>query len=148
MPKPDWSQLGLHVIAKPIGPLCNLDCSYCFYLEKEHLYPHVSNWAMSDQVLESFIRQYIETQDVPEIGFAWQGGEPTLLGVDFFRRVVRLQRRYANGRKITNAFQTNGVLLDDLWGEFLAREGFLVGLSIDGPPAFHNVHVSAPDPPE
>jgi sulfatase maturation enzyme AslB (radical SAM superfamily) len=81
-----------HVLTKPIGPICNLDCKYCFYLEKETLYPQVAKWAMQDDVLESYIRQYIESHDTPVINFAWQGGEPTLLGVDYFRKVVELQK--------------------------------------------------------
>src|SRR3954464_6030172 len=97
-----------HVMSKPIGPICNLDCAYCFYLEKEALYPDKSNWRMSDDVLETYVRQYIQAQDQPEITFAWQGGEPTLMGVEFFRRVVELQRRYAGGKTIANALQTNG----------------------------------------
>ncbi|MDA2939089.1 anaerobic sulfatase-maturation protein, partial [Acidobacteria bacterium AH-259-A15] len=127
-----------HIMAKPIGPICNLDCKYCFYLEKENLYPGESNWAMGAEMLESYIRQYIEAQDVPVISFAWQGGEPTLLGVDFFRKVVELEKKYSNGKCIENAFQTNGVLLDDDWCEFLAKNKFLVGLSIDGPREFHD----------
>ena len=127
-----------HILAKPNGPICNLDCKYCFYLEKENLYPGTSDWGMDDRVLESYVRQYIEAQDVPAISFAWQGGEPTLLGVDFFRRAVEFQRKYANGKRIENGFQTNGVLLDDNWGEFLAEHGFLVGLSIDGPAELHD----------
>ena len=127
-----------HVMTKPIGPVCNLDCSYCFYLEKEELYPDTRKWAMPDAVLEKYIREYIENQDVPEISFAWQGGEPTLLGVGYFRNVVELQKRYANGKTIHNAFQTNGTLLDDEWGKFLAESGFLVGLSIDGPRELHD----------
>lgn len=129
---------GYHVITKPIGPLCNLDCSYCFYLKKEDLYSGNRQWKMSPEVLESYIQQYIESQQVSEVGFTWQGGEPTLLGVDFFRRVVELQRRFANGKTITNAFQTNGVLLNDEWGEFLAENSFLIGLSIDGPEDLHD----------
>lgn len=127
-----------HVMTKPIGPICNLDCRYCFYLEKETFYPGRHKWQMSDELLESYIRQYIEAQEVPEVTFAWQGGEPTLLGVDFFRRAVELQRIYAGGRKISNAFQTNGTLLNDEWGEFLHRNGFLVGISIDGPADLHD----------
>jgi uncharacterized protein len=127
-----------HVVAKPIGPICNLDCQYCFYLEKEKLYPSTHRWGMPPDVLESFVRQYIETQDAPVVSFLWQGGEPTLLGIDYFRHVVDLQRRYAGGKQIENAFQTNGVLLDDGWAEFFAQENFLVGLSIDGPPEFND----------
>jgi len=127
-----------HVIVKPTGPLCNLDCKYCFYLEKEKLYPDKKSWAMSDQVLESYIRDYITHQDAPVVCFAWQGGEPTLLGINFFRKVVELQRKYADGNKIENALQTNGVLIDDEWGDFLSSEQFLVGLSIDGPRSLHD----------
>src|SRR5579864_3870326 len=109
-----------HVMTKPIGPICNLDCKYCFYLEKEKLYPAERSWKMSDEVLEEYVRQYIEQQDAAEVSFAWQGGEPTLLGIDFFRRAVELQRRYAIGKTVHNAIQTNGTLLDDAWGKFLA----------------------------
>jgi uncharacterized protein len=133
--------LAFHIMTKPIGPICNLDCKYCFYLEKEKLYPSRpghSDWKMADDVLESYVRQYIEAQAADTISFAWQGGEPTLLGVDYFRRVVELQAKYANGKRIENAFQTNGVLLDDEWGEFLAANKFLVGLSIDGPRELHD----------
>ena len=127
-----------HVMTKPIGPICNLDCKYCFYLEKERLHEPGEKWKMSDEVLETYIRQMIESRDAPEVAFAWQGGEPTLLGVDFFRRAVALQDQYANGKQITNAIQTNGTLLNDEWCEFLTERNFLVGLSIDGPPALHD----------
>jgi uncharacterized protein len=128
-----------HVMTKPVGPICNLDCKYCFYLEKERLYPSDESFRMSDAVLESYVRQYIEAQDVPEVNFAWQGGEPTLLGVGFFRRVVELQKQYCPaGKRVTNAIQTNAVLLDDEWCEFLRDNGFLVGVSIDGPREMHD----------
>lgn len=126
------------IIAKPIGPICNLDCKYCFYLEKQQLFQRNSSFRMSNEVLESFIRQYIASQDFSEVMFSWQGGEPTLLGVNFFRKVIELQKRYANGKKMSNALQTNGVLLDDSWCEFLAENRFLVGLSIDGPRDLHD----------
>jgi uncharacterized protein len=129
-----------HVMAKPIGPICNLDCKYCFYLEKESLYPGKHSWSMSDELLESYIRQYISAQAASVITFAWQGGEPTLLGLDFFRKVVALEQRHANGKQIANAFQTNGVLLDDSWGDFFAENRFLVGLSIDGPRELHDCY--------
>ena len=133
------SPRAFHVLAKPAGPGCNLKCEYCFYIEKERLFPAGDRYRMSDPVLESFTRQYIESQDAPEVTFAWQGGEPTLLGVDFFRRAVELQKKYTvSGRKINNAFQTNGTLLDDEWGAFLKENGFLVGLSIDGPAEMHD----------
>lgn len=129
-----------HVMTKPFGPICNLDCSYCFYLEKERLYPRGENFKMPDDVLETYIRQYIAGQDVPEVSFAWQGGEPTLAGIGFFRKVVELQRRHADGKRIQNALQTNGTRLDDEWCEFLRAENFLVGLSIDGPARLHNAY--------
>ncbi len=129
-----------HVMAKPVGPICNLDCRYCFYLEKENLYGKKPDWAMPEAVLESYISQFIAAQETPVISFAWQGGEPTLLGVDYFRKIVAFQNKYANGKKIENAFQTNGVLLDDRWGEFLAANHFLVGISIDGPSALHDFY--------
>ncbi len=130
-----------HILAKHIGPLCNINCQYCFYLEKQGLYPPATGkagWTLGEDVLESFVRQYIEAQPVPVVSFAWQGGEPTLLGVDYFRRVVELQKRYAGDKRIENSFQTNGTLLDDAWCEFLAENSFLVGLSIDGPRKFHD----------
>ncbi|HKQ87191.1 MAG TPA: anaerobic sulfatase-maturation protein [Candidatus Acidoferrales bacterium] len=131
---------GFHVMAKPTGPICNLDCKYCFYLEKENLYPGNRSWAMSDEVLEAYIRQYIEGQDAPTVTFAWQGGEPTLLGIDYFRKVIALEKKYDRGRRIENAFQTNGVLLDDRWAEFLKENRFLVGISIDGPRELHDCY--------
>jgi uncharacterized protein len=135
------SERPFNVLGKPIGPLCNLNCRYCFYLEKEQLYPDTAGkagWAMSDAVLDSYIRQYIEAQDAPEVTFVWQGGEPTLLGVEYFARILEIQKKYAGGKRIENSLQTNGVLLDDRWCAFLAENRFLVGLSIDGPRALHD----------
>jgi uncharacterized protein len=129
-----------HIMTKPIGPICNLDCKYCFYLEKEKLYPKTEKWQMSGEVLERYIRDYIAAQPGDEVHFAWQGGEPTLLGVDFFRAAVELQQRYADGKTVANALQTNGVLIDDAWGEFLAKHSFLVGISIDGPRELHDCY--------
>lgn len=129
-----------HVLTKPIGPICNLDCKYCFYLEKEVLYPAASKWAMPDDVLERYIRQYIEAQPTDVVSFAWQGGEPTLLGVEYFRKVVKLQSQYAGGKRIENAFQTNGVLLNDDWGQFFSEHQFLIGISIDGPRELHDAY--------
>ena len=134
------SASNFHVLAKPIGPICNLDCKYCFYLEKESLYPQVDKWAMQPEVLETYIRQYIEAHDTPQVNFAWQGGEPTLLGVDYFRRVVELEKKYANGKQIANAFQTNGVLLNDAWAELFREHQFLIGISIDGPRELHDAY--------
>jgi uncharacterized protein len=132
------SPVSFHIMAKPTGPICNLDCKYCFYLEKDRLYPNAADWRMSDAVLEAYLRQTIQHQDGPIITFAWQGGEPTLLGTEFFRKAVALQRKFADGKRIENTFQTNGVLLDDSWGAFLAQNRFLVGLSIDGPQHLHD----------
>ncbi len=128
------------IMTKPMGPICNLDCTYCYYLEKENLYEEKKNFRMSDDVLESYIRQYIQSQSSPTVSFAWQGGEPTLLGVAFFERVIALQAKYCGGKRIENAFQTNGTLLDDQWGEFLHRNSFLIGISIDGPAEIHDAY--------
>ena len=128
-----------HVMAKPAGSTCNLDCKYCFYLSKETLPNGPSTGQMSDETLELFIQQYIEGVTGPEVVFSWQGGEPTLRGLDFFRRVVALQRKYAKtGQRIENDLQTNGVLLDERWVAFLKEHHFLVGLSIDGPRELHD----------
>ena len=129
-----------HTMAKPTGARCNLDCAYCFFLKKERLYPD-STFRMSDEVLEAYIRQTIEAHQVPEVTIAWQGGEPTLMGVDFFRKAVELEKKYAPpGVTVENTFQTNGVLLDDEWCEFLHDEKFLVGLSLDGPRELHDAY--------
>jgi len=134
-------KMPFHIMAKPIGALCNLDCTYCYYLEKQHLYASEgATPRMSDAVLDSYIRQYIEAQPGEQVSFAWQGGEPTLLGVEFFERVVALQQKYAGGKRIDNALQTNGTQLDDRWGAFLAQHEFLVGLSIDGPESLHDAY--------
>jgi len=137
-----FTDLPFHVMTKPIGPICNLDCTYCYYLHKEELYPD-SKWKMGDDCLESYIRQYIDAQpaNTPEVTFAWQGGEPTLLGIDFFERCVQIQQQCARpGMKIANTLQTNGVLLDDDWCRFFLKNGFLIGLSIDGPAALHDAY--------
>ncbi|MCC6166707.1 MAG: anaerobic sulfatase maturase [Caldilineaceae bacterium] len=127
-----------HVMMKPRGAICNLDCTYCYFLSKETLYPG-SRFRMSDDLLEEYTRQYIEAQAVPEVTFAWQGGEPTLMGLDFFKRAVELQQRYRKpGMQIHNAFQTNGTLLDDGWCRFFRAHDFLIGISIDGPQPLHD----------
>jgi uncharacterized protein len=125
-------------MAKPSGPICNMDCKYCFYLEKENLYSGTPSFKMSEEVLEQFIKQKIEAHKINEVGFAWQGGEPTLRGLDFYRKAVELQKKYADGKKITNGFQTNGILLDDAWCEFFNKNNFLIGISIDGPREIHD----------
>ena len=133
---------GFHLLAKPIGPLCNLSCDYCFYTEKKALFPEKEAYRMSGRVLDAFVKKYIRSNaaNMPEIPFAWQGGEPMLMGLDFFRKAVGLQKQYGRGKKITNALQTNGVLLDDAWCDFLAENHFLVGLSLDGPEDIHDRH--------
>jgi uncharacterized protein len=129
-----------HVMAKPRGAICNLDCEYCFYLRKEDLYKG-SSFRMSDQTLESYVRQYIAAQRAPEVNFAWQGGEPTLMGLDFFRSAVMYQKKYAHpGKIIENALQTNGTLLDDEWCKFFAENRFLIGISLDGPREAHDFY--------
>ncbi len=129
-----------HVMVKPRGPVCNLNCSYCYYLPKEKLYPG-SDFRMPDAVLDSFTRQYIEAQRVPEVTFGWQGGEPLLMGIEFFARAVALQEKYRRpGMRIVNALQTNGTLLNEAWGEFFKAHNFLIGLSLDGPQALHDAY--------
>lgn len=133
--------MAFHVMAKPTGATCNLDCEYCFFLSKEMLYPD-SRFRMSPEAQERYIRQLIESQPrVAEITVAWQGGEPTMMGLDFFRRAVELEAKFGHpGQRIVNTLQTNGTLLDDEWGEFLAQSEFLVGISIDGPREMHDAY--------
>ena len=136
---PTISTRHFHAMAKPSGADCNLRCTYCFYLEKKALYEHAPRPRMSHELLETYVRDYIASIDEDdEVAFTWQGGEPTLLGLDFYRRAVELQLRYGRGRRISNSFQTNGLLLDDEWCAFLAEYNFLVGLSLDGPAHIHN----------
>ena len=129
---------GIHLMAKPTGPICNLDCSYCFYLEKEALFPERQRFLMSEEVLRTYVEQNIRTEPGPEVLFTWQGGEPMLRGLDFYRQAVRYQRELAGGKTIRNALQTNGVLLDDEWCAFLSDAGFMVGISLDGPKEIHD----------
>jgi uncharacterized protein len=129
-----------HVLAKPTGAICNLDCEYCFFLAKEALYPG-SRFHMSDELLETYIRQLIESHRSAEVTVAWQGGEPTLMGLDFYRRAVELERKHQRpGTTIQNTMQTNGTLLNDAWCEFFREHHFLVGLSLDGPPDMHDAY--------
>ena len=128
------------VLLKPRGSICNLDCSYCYFLEKRNLYPG-SRFHMSDEVLEQFTLQYIAAQPVDEAVFGWQGGEPTLMGLDFFERAMAAQRRHARpGMRVLNSLQTNGTLLDNEWCRFLRDNNFLVGISIDGPRELHDAY--------
>ncbi len=130
-----------HLLAKPTGAVCNLDCDYCFFLSKEMLYPG-SGFRMSDEVLETYLRQLIEAHSrVPEVTIAWQGGEPTLMGLDFFRRSVELAEKYLKpGQQALHTIQTNGTLLDAEWAAFFKEHGFLVGISIDGPREIHDAY--------
>jgi uncharacterized protein len=135
----------MHVMVKPSGALCNLDCAYCYYLSKQELLGKAQSWRISDDVLETFIRQYFEAHNHKEVIFSWQGGEPTLLGIDFFKKVVELEKKYCPPHvRCENDLQTNGTLLDDAWCEFLHEENFLVGLSIDGPKQLHDAYRKDP----
>lgn len=127
-------------MTKPMGPLCNLDCHYCFYLEKTGLFPSNERFKMSDELLEAYVRDYIAAQPGTHVTFAWQGGEPTLAGLKFFQKAVALQKQYAGSKQIENAFQTNGTLLDADWCRFFHDEHFLVGISIDGPEKLHDAY--------
>ena len=128
----------LYVMLKPVGSRCNLHCRYCYYLEKSRLYPNQE--PLSEELLETFIQQYIESQTMPQVLFTWHGGEPLLRPLAFYRRALELQQRYAWGRQIDNCLQTNGTLLTDEWCEFLRENRFLVGISIDGPQIFHDAY--------
>ncbi|MBN1984015.1 MAG: anaerobic sulfatase maturase [Chitinivibrionales bacterium] len=134
------------VFAKPAGSLCNLSCHYCYYVGKKGLYPDASPLRMSDAILERYIVSHIQASTEPTIYFSWHGGEPTILGIDYFQKIVSLQRKHRPAhRTIANGLQTNGTLLDDQWCRFLAREGFTVGISMDGPRQFHNRYRVAGD---
>ena len=131
---------GFHVLAKPTGAICNLDCKYCFFLSKEMLYPG-SRFRMADELLEQYIRQLMEAHAAPEVTVAWQGGEPTLMGLEFFRRSVALAEKYRRPeQRVLHTIQTNGTRLDDEWCAFFKQHNFLVGLSIDGPQAMHDAY--------
>ena len=129
-----------HLLAKPTGPICNLDCEYCFFLSKEALYPG-DRFRMADELLETYLRQLLEAHRTPEVTVAWQGGEPTMMGLDFFKRSVELVERLRKPwQQVQHTIQTNGVLLDDSWAAFFKQHGFLVGLSIDGPKHIHDAY--------
>jgi uncharacterized protein len=140
LPMPRPAQANFHLLAKPTGAVCNLDCKYCFFLSKEMLYPG-SRFRMADELLETYIRQLLESQPGPEVIVGWQGGEPTLMGVDFFQRSVACVERYKRpGQQVAYTIQTNGTQLDDEWCAFLKMHKFLVGLSVDGPRELHDVY--------
>ena len=127
----------MYVMLKPVGSKCNLDCDYCYYLEKENLYEK-KNPVMSEELLDRFIKQYIESQTMPDIMFTWHGGETLMRPLSFYKKAVELQKQYARGRHIDNSIQTNGTLLNDEWCKFFKENNFLVGISIDGPKEFHD----------
>ena len=139
-PTPAEAPPAFHVMAKPAGARCNLECDYCFFLKKEDLYPG-SDFRMSEEVLESYVRQTIEGQNVPAVTIAWQGGEPTLMGLDFFRRAAGYVDKYLpKAMQLEHTLQTNGILLDEEWCAFLRENNFLVGLSLDGPRELHDAY--------
>ena len=127
-----------YMMAKPVGAACNLACSYCYYLDKAQLYPEKGERVMSDEVLELFVRQYLESQANEAVLFTWHGGEPTLLPMAFYEKAMRLQRRYAAGHHVDNCLQTNGTLLTEEWCRFFHDNGWLIGLSLDGPEDLHD----------
>ena len=128
----------LYVMLKPAGAHCNLACKYCYYLEKNNLYQNTPRHLMSDEMLEQFTREYIEAQTMPQVLFTWHGGEPLMRSIDFYRKALALQKKYAHGKQIDNVIQTNGTLLTDEWCEFFAQNHWLVGISIDGPQEYHD----------
>ena len=128
----------LYVMLKPVGALCNLACDYCYYLEKSKLYEQNPRHVMSDGLLERFIKEYIQSQTIPQVMFTWHGGETLMRPISFYKRAIELQKQYGHGRQIANSIQTNGTLLNDEWCSFFKENNFLVGISIDGPQDFHD----------
>ena len=128
----------LYVMLKPAGAHCNLACKYCYYLEKNNLYQNSHRHLMTDEMLEQFTREYIEAQTMPQVLFTWHGGEPLMRSIDFYKKALALQKKYAHGKQIDNVIQTNGTLLTDEWCEFFAKNLWLVGISIDGPQEYHD----------
>ena len=135
----------LYVMLKPAGAHCNLACKYCYYLEKNNLYQNSHRHLMSDEMLEQFTREYIEAQTMPQVLFTWHGGEPLMRSIDFYKKELALQKKYAHGKQIDNVIQTNGTLLTDEWCEFFAQNHWLVGISIDGPQEYHDHYRVTPD---
>jgi uncharacterized protein len=138
--RPGSAPPAFHLLSKPTGAICNLDCAYCFFLDKEIFYPG-SKFRMSDDVLEQYIRQLIESHQMNEVNIAWQGGEPTLMGLDFYQRAITLVEKYRRpGMRFLHTMQTNGTLLDDEWAAFFKEHNFLMGISLDGPRELHDVY--------
>jgi len=133
------SAVNFNLMAKPTGATCNINCDYCFYLDKKSLYPESDSLKMNDKTLIQYIKQYLQaSQNAEEVNFIWQGGEPTLRGLDFYKRVIELQQKYAEGKSVSNTLQTNGIKINQHWCHFLAKHNFLVGISIDGPKNLHD----------
>jgi len=128
----------LYVMLKPIGAACNLRCKYCYYLEKKELYPDAKNFVMTDDMLEEFIQQYMNSQTMPQVLFTWHGGETLMRNISFYKKALELQKKYAYGRQVSNTLQTNGTLLTDEWCRFFKENNFLIGISIDGPQHCHD----------
>jgi len=128
----------LYVMVKSVGSVCNLSCDYCYYLEKSKLYKEAKNHVMSEELLDKFIEEYIQSQTMPQVMFTWHGGEPLMRPISFYKKAIDLQKKYAQGRTIDNCIQTNGTLLTDEWCRFFKENNFLVGVSIDGPQEFHD----------
>ncbi|MCD6475267.1 MAG: anaerobic sulfatase maturase [Anaerolineaceae bacterium] len=133
-----WQPSSFTIMAKPRGPICNLNCLHCYYLSKEQLFPG-SDFRMTDELLENYTCQYLDSQSVPEVNFVWQGGEPILMGMDFYRKALQFQRNYTRpGMRVMNSLQTNGTLITEEWAQFFHDNNFLIGISIDGPAEIHN----------
>ncbi len=132
--------LPIYVMAKPVGPDCNLDCTYCYYLDKGKLYSEHQHHFMSDELLEKYTQEYINSQPTPDVLFTWHGGEPLLRNISFYKKAITFQQRYGRGRNIVNTLQTNGTLLNDEWCRFFKENNFLIGISIDGPEHCHDVY--------
>ena len=137
---PSYKPFAFSIMLKPIGPVCNLNCTYCYYLEKKNLYLDVRNFKMNDELLEEYTKQYIDSQQVPVVSFVWQGGEPTMMGVDFYKKALKFQEKYSKGKRIENIFQTNGTLLTEEYCKLFNAHDFLIGVSIDGPEHLHDLH--------
>lgn len=135
----------LYVMLKPVGAICNLRCEYCYYLEKKELYPDDKRFTMSDQLLEKFTEEYINSQTTSEVNFTWHGGETTMRPIEFFRKALQYQQKYARGRQILNVLQTNGTLLNDEWCKFFKENNFLIGISVDGPQHCHDKYRKTKD---
>ncbi len=141
-PKPTIAPFAkpLYVMLKPVGSICNIKCKYCYYLEKKELYPDEKRHSMTEEILERFTKQYLESQTMQEVLFTWHGGEPLIRGIDFYKKALSFQRSYGRGRRIGNNLQTNGILLTDEWCKFFKDNNFLIGISVDGPEHCHDIY--------